>query len=199
MLAAAWRKRDGIEVRVRWEWEFMWPVIIAWPRVVAAELKRTGQILEVFRRKKLQDLGRDFVREWESRGRSQRSPTMKPCLLHQPALGKQVLYHQCNLGNLLHSQYGLNLLSHDFLPHCSSSLLLFLDSLLWLVTIQSPNNTTAKLLSRFSRVQSCVTQWTAAHQAPPSLGFSRQEHWSGLPFPSPMHESEKWKWSRSYH
>ena len=37
----------------------------------------------------------------------------------------------------------------------------------------------------------------AAHQAPPSLGFSGQEHWSGLPFPSPMHESEKWKWSRS--
>ena len=36
-----------------------------------------------------------------------------------------------------------------------------------------------------------------AHQAPPSLGFSRQEHWSGLPFPSPMHESEKWKWSSS--
>ena len=37
----------------------------------------------------------------------------------------------------------------------------------------------------------------AAHQSPPSLGFSRQEHWSGLPFPSPVHESEKWKWSRS--
>ena len=37
----------------------------------------------------------------------------------------------------------------------------------------------------------------ATHQAPPSLGFSRQEHWSGFPFPSPMHESEKWKWSRS--
>ena len=33
--------------------------------------------------------------------------------------------------------------------------------------------------------------------APLSLGFSRQEHWSGLSFPSPMHESEKWKWSRS--
>ena len=30
----------------------------------------------------------------------------------------------------------------------------------------------------------------AAHQAPPSLGFSRQEHWSGLPFPSPVHKSE---------
>ena len=46
------------------------------------------------------------------------------------------------------------------------------------------------LLSHFSRVQPCVTPWTAAHQAPPSLGFSRQKHWSGLPFPSPMRESE---------
>ena len=38
------------------------------------------------------------------------------------------------------------------------------------------------LLSRFSRVRLCATPQTAAHQAPPSLGFSRQEHWSGLPF-----------------
>ena len=53
------------------------------------------------------------------------------------------------------------------------------------------------LLSRFSRVRLCATPWMAAYQPPPSLGFSRQEHWSGLPFPSPMHESEKWKWSRS--
>ena len=37
----------------------------------------------------------------------------------------------------------------------------------------------------------------AAYQAPPSLRFSRQEHWSGLPFSSPVHESEKWKWSHS--
>ena len=47
------------------------------------------------------------------------------------------------------------------------------------------------LLSCFSRVRLCATPETAAHQAPPFLGFSRQEHWSGLPFPSPMHESEK--------
>ena len=53
------------------------------------------------------------------------------------------------------------------------------------------------LISRFSCVRLCVTPQTAAQQAPPSLGFSRQEHWSGLPFPSPMHESEKWKWSHS--
>ena len=47
------------------------------------------------------------------------------------------------------------------------------------------------LLRRFSRIRLCETPQTAAHQAPPSLGPSRQEHWSGLPFPSPMHESEK--------
>ena len=47
------------------------------------------------------------------------------------------------------------------------------------------------LLSHFSRVRLYVTPQTAAHEAPPSLGFSRQEHWSGLTFPSPMHESEK--------
>ena len=46
------------------------------------------------------------------------------------------------------------------------------------------------LLSCFSRVQLCATPQMAAHQALPSLGFSRQEHWNGLPFPSPMHESE---------
>ena len=55
----------------------------------------------------------------------------------------------------------------------------------------SPSLLLLLLLSRFSRVRLCATPQTAAHQAPPSLGFSRQEHWSGLPFPSPMHESEK--------
>ena len=39
------------------------------------------------------------------------------------------------------------------------------------------------LLSRFSRVRLCATPLTAAQQAPLTLGFSRQEHWSGLPFP----------------
>ena len=53
------------------------------------------------------------------------------------------------------------------------------------------------LLSRFSHVRLCATPETAAHQAPTSLGFSREEHWSGLPLPSPMHESEKSKWSCS--
>ena len=61
------------------------------------------------------------------------------------------------------------LLSHHHLPSSSLFYMLLL------------------LLSHFSHVQLCAI---------PSLGFSRQEHWSGLPFPSPMHKSEKW-WSRS--
>ena len=39
------------------------------------------------------------------------------------------------------------------------------------------------MLSCFRRVRLCVTPWTVAHQPPLSMGFSRQEYWSGLPFP----------------
>ena len=45
-----------------------------------------------------------------------------------------------------------------------------------------------KTLSQSKVALSCPTRcdpWTVAHQAPPSMGFSRQEYWSGLPFPSP--------------
>ena len=68
----------------------------------------------------------------------------------------------------------------DFIPKNKTTL--SLQTALWLLVL---------LLSHFSRVRLCATPYTAAHQAPPSLGFSRQEYWSGLPFPSPMHESEK--------
>ena len=40
-------------------------------------------------------------------------------------------------------------------------------------------------VSRFSPVPFFMTPWTLAHQAPVSMGFSRQEYWSGLPFPPP--------------
>ena len=43
------------------------------------------------------------------------------------------------------------------------------------------------MLSHFSRVRLLVTPWTTAYQAPPSMGFSRQEYWSGVPFPSPIY------------
>ena len=40
-------------------------------------------------------------------------------------------------------------------------------------------------MKSLSRVRLLVTPWTAAYQAPPSMGFSRQEYWSGVPLPSP--------------
>ena len=46
-----------------------------------------------------------------------------------------------------------------------------------------------KVKSESEVAQSCptlVTPWTTAHQAPPSMGFSRQEYWSGVPLPSPI-------------
>ena len=45
--------------------------------------------------------------------------------------------------------------------------------------------TSVKLFSRVFVTQTLVTQWTVASQVPSSMGFSRQEYWSGLPFPSP--------------
>ena len=41
------------------------------------------------------------------------------------------------------------------------------------------------LLSHISHVRLFATPWTVAHQAPPFMGFSRQEYWSGVPLPSP--------------
>ena len=61
-----------------------------------------------------------------------------------------------------------------------------------------PLSTTATATAK--SLQSCPTLCDPIDGSPPgspSLGFSRQEHWSGLPFPSPMHEGEKWKWSSS--
>ena len=61
-------------------------------------------------------------------------------------------------------------------------------------------NVAAAAAAAAKSLQSCPTLCDpidGSHQAPPSLGFSRQEHWTGLPFPYPMHESEKWKKSFS--
>ena len=54
----------------------------------------------------------------------------------------------------------------------------FMDLIIW--------NVCAHVLSHFSRVRLSATPWSTACQAPLSTGFSRQEYWSGLPFPSPV-------------
>ena len=57
----------------------------------------------------------------------------------------------------------------------------------WTAACQASLSITSSwsLVKSLSRVRLFVTPWTAAHQAPQSMGFSRQEYWSGLPFPSP--------------
>ena len=59
-----------------------------------------------------------------------------------------------------------------------------------------PSRTKPAAAKSLSRVRLCDPR-DGSPLGSLSLGFSRQEHWSGLPFPSPMHGSEKWKWSRS--
>ena len=54
----------------------------------------------------------------------------------------------------------------------------------WKVKVKSLRLSTWKL---YSRVQLLATPWTAVYQAPPSMGFSRQEYWSGVPLPSPQY------------
>jgi len=86
--------------------------------------------------------------------------------------------------------------SHSFACGCPVFPTPFMEE-----TITSPSIFVAAAAAAAAKsLQSCPTLCDPiddSHQAPPSLGFSRQEQWSGLPFPSPMHESEKWKWSRS--
>ena len=53
----------------------------------------------------------------------------------------------------------------------------------WKVKVKSLRLSTWKL---YSHVRLLATPWTAVYQAPPSMGFSRQEYWSGLPLPSPI-------------
>ena len=73
---------------------------------------------------------------------------------------------------------------------------------MWLQRIRHDwvTNTHAAAAATAKSLQSCPTLCDPRDGSPPgspSLGFSRQEHWSGLPLPSPMRESEKWKWNRS--
>ena len=54
------------------------------------------------------------------------------------------------------------------------------------------NTVPSCVLSRFSHVQLCATLWTVARQAPLSMGFPRQEYWSGLPCPPPGDLPHPW-------
>ena len=106
---------------------------------------------------------------------------------------------------------------HSGSEHCKPAVPIFLHSLrqhahlvqVWKAKVLSEQNhcdcrkaeKKTNTCAAAKSLQSCPTVWPQrrqpTHQAPLSLGFSRQEHSGGLPFPSPVHESEKGKWSRS--
>ena len=62
--------------------------------------------------------------------------------------------------------------------------------LLWRYLLAFSN--CGKKVKSLSRVWLFATPWTEAYQVPPSMGFSRQEHWSGLPFPSPNYGKQSY-------
>ena len=113
--------------------------------------------------------------------------------LGETLLGRQVIHSHCfsTCGSSLLTTYTGQQWS-AWRPHTHGE-----------TNINCQNYSLLEIAAAAKLLQSCPTLCDpidsrppgAAHQAPPSLGFSRQGHWSGLPFPSPMHESEKWKWS----
>ena len=92
----------------------------------------------------------------------------------------------------------------NLLQHHSSKASILHCSAFFIVQLSHPYMTTGKTIALTAAaaaksLQSCPTLCNPIDGSPPGSaipGFSRQEHWSGLPFPSPMHESEEWKWSR---
>ena len=116
----------------------------------------------------------------------------------QGTLKSLIQHHSSKASILWHSAFFIVQLSHPYMTTGKTTALTrwtFVGKVMSLILIFYL--LLLILLSRFSRVRLCATPWTAAYQASPSVRFSRQEHWSGLPFPSPMHESGKWKWSCS--
>ena len=88
---------------------------------------------------------------------------------------------------------------HDIINQ-SQVYLKYITSGLFIVTfyncfsciLRALGNSKAPLIAMIiASITNIILDYVFTHQAPPSLGFFRQEHWNGLPFPSPMHESEK--------
>ena len=128
-------------------------------------------------------------------------PTIPPSPLHLPLLLLSIndLFHfrkkqewDQNYHNFLLSNQQSTLVTsistHSFLPITMKEMsLLLLKTYLAFCALYSnpPALWGCAVLSRFSHVQLFVTPWTAAHQAPLSMRFSRQEYWNGLPCPPP--------------
>ena len=85
--------------------------------------------------------------------------------------------------NIKHLSSNITIIIYQFQQLCCQKLFTFSK---WTVMIYA--NMLAWMLSHFGCVRLCATPWTGTHQAPLSMGFSRQEYWSGFPFPFPVCE-----------
>ena len=85
-----------------------------------------------------------------------------------------------SMGKFPNSQ-SLGFLIYDFF----GGVALWYNSLSWVVQLGNNEYVISEPVKLLSHVQLFAIPWTVAHQAPPSMEFSRQEYWSGLPFPSP--------------
>ena len=79
----------------------------------------------------------------------------------------------------------LSLLQWFFLTQESNQGLLHCRRILYQLSYQGSHSVQFSSVQSLSRVRLCATPWTVAHQVPLSMGFSRQEYWSGVPFPFP--------------
>ena len=97
---------------------------------------------------------------------------------------------RCNPKNTLSSQMHGTFYRIDCILGHKSNLSKF-NKIEIISSIFSNHNTAAAAAKSLQSWPTLCDPTDSSHQAPPYLGFSRQEHWSGLPFPSPMHESIK--------
>ena len=104
---------------------------------------------------------------------------------------KKYSHHHLSAENTFQVPQGTSVTSHSIKPyiHNGSSIQTCLwCSLFYKSTVrdwQLPSNNRKVTVKLLSRVQLFATPWTAAYYAPLSMGFPRQEYWSGLPFPTP--------------
>ena len=174
------------------------------------------------------------ILEWvampSSRGSSR--PRDWTCVSCVSCTGTQVLYHYYHLGSP--TKYIFVIISHDLIytyvaaaaaakslqscltlcgpidgspPSSPIPGILQARTLEWVAISFSKAWKWKVKVKSLSRVRLCATPWTAAYQAPPSMGFSRQQYWSGVPLPSPiytyvhfihlsMHSTEYCIWSQ---
>ena len=117
-------------------------------------------------------------------------------LLHQVTSQEEIITSRIRAGNCFQSNF-LSLLVCQLYKHFQEKRVLEFRTGVFRYIKYVPffffenhfhfTQSSAAAAKSLSRVRLCLTTQTAAHQAPLSLEFSRQEHWSGLPFPSQMH------------